>query len=515
MPTALFRILLITASLCACVLDEVAGAGAGAGGAGGGGGVLGEIAHIDEGQAEGSASTVLGEKGKRCGLSQGGCAVDILVEAHPMEFESTVLSIVFFEGRKDPDSPPGDAPSLCLAATPHRHAGDDQVPQSDGDGGLEDAAGPGCTVIYWVNGAEIHREVGFFEGMPIKVELRFRFVPVVGNQLLSVDVRDGRGEQLGSGKVEFVWKAERQNPTGSAGAGKQVEMAEMVLSELAEMYEGKGRKEADSEGNASSRVTGVKKLDWEGLECSLPRQKMRVYELNNVKVLSGQLMVLAEQWATRGLQDELAILRTAGSISAGDIHGNSLISPMDVLDTDTGVYGDTWCKGGGGGSKLATAVMLMGVRTGTVVQFGHFLWDYLVNLHRLIGASGERPGRGGCCQAILHADSIESLFKQEPRKYYELVAAVTGAGGDSFWKTLQETEDGTCLPRVILGFGTPHQPFPSTSRHSAPPQQHMARDGAKHVPPLALFKHVPSPTTVFWGERVLRTCVHRIDRVSF
>ena len=197
MPTALFRILLITASLCACVLDEVAGAGAGAGGAGGGGGVLGGIAHIDEGQAEGSASTVLGEKGKRCGLSQGGCAVDILVEAHPMEFESTVLSIVFFEGRKDPDSPPGDAPSLCLAATPHRHAGDDQVPQSDGDGGLEDAAGPGCTVIYWVNGAEVHREVGVFEGMPIKVEHRFRFIPVVGTQLLSIEVRDGRGERSG------------------------------------------------------------------------------------------------------------------------------------------------------------------------------------------------------------------------------------------------------------------------------------------------------------------------------
>jgi len=34
-------------------------------------------------------------------------------------------------------------------------------------------------------------------------------------------------------------------------------------------------------------------------------------------------------------------------------------------------------------------------------------------------------------------------------------------------------------------------------------------------PPLHFFQHVPSPTIVFWGGRVLRTCVHRIDRVSF
>jgi hypothetical protein len=183
-------------------------------------------------------------------------------------------------------------------------------------------------------------------------------------------------------------------------------------------------------------------------------------------VLDGQLIVMANREATRKVQDELAILRTAGSITAGE----NKASPMDVLETEDGDgFGDAWCPGGESKSKQTTALMLLGVGTGMVEHFGHFVWDYLLNLHRLLVASGTQPGQDGCCQVILHAGSIRSLYEQRPRKYFELVAAVTGGSSQSFWQTLQEIEDGTCLQNVILGFGTPRLPKSSAVPHRAHP----------------------------------------------
>lgn len=186
----------------------------------------------------------------------------------------------------------------------------------------------------------------------------------------------------------------------------------------------------------------------------------------NLQVLDGQLMITTKREATRGLQDELAMLKTAGSIMAGENEA----APIEVLEAGDGDgFGDAWCAGGEADSEQPTALMLVGVRTGTVENFAHFVWDYLLNLHRLLGASGVQPGQDGCCQVILHDSSIKSLYEHRPRKYYDTLLAVTGGSSDSLWQALKEMQDGTCLPRVILGFGTARRPIASTPPLEAHP----------------------------------------------
>ena len=168
---------------------------------------------------------------------------------------------------------------------------------------------------------------------------------------------------------------------------------------------------------------------------------------------------MAKRDATHRLKDDLAILRSAGSI----IPGENVASPIDVVETEEGdAIGDAWCAGTGSDIDMEsvqdTILMLVGVGTGTVENFAHFMWDYLLNLHRLLWASGQYPGQDGCCQVILHVRSIESLYKSRPRQYYDSVTAVTGGSSESFWQTLEEIKDGTCFPRVILGFGTRQYP---------------------------------------------------------
>jgi hypothetical protein len=138
-------------------------------------------------------------------------------------------------------------------------------------------------------------------------------------------------------------------------------------------------------------------------------------------------------------------------------------SPIDVIESEQGDgIRDAWCAGTEVDSDMeseqSTALMLVGVGTGTVENFAHFMWDYLLNLHRLLWASGQYPGQDGCCQVILHVRSIESLYEERPRQYYDSVTAVTGGISESFWQALKEIKDGTCFPRVILGFGAPQYP---------------------------------------------------------
>lgn len=279
--SALLHGLLITATLCVrAVLEEDAGAG-GEGGEGG----LGKIAQSEERWDEGN-NMVLG-KDRRCSLRQGGCTIDAFVEVHPVELESTLLTIVFLEGRGNSDLPPGSPPSPCLAAALHRHDDDGQGPWNGDSVGVEDAAEPGCIVAYHVDGVEIHREVGIFEGTPIQVEHMFRFIPTAGSHMLSIEVMDGQGQPVGSDVVEFEWKAQWQDPNGGVGPGKNVKMVERVVSELADWYEAdveEKEEEAEFGGKPPSRVTRVKKLLWEGLKCSLPRREMRIYLLEKVQV---------------------------------------------------------------------------------------------------------------------------------------------------------------------------------------------------------------------------------------
>ena len=239
--SALLHVLLITVIFfVSAVIHEDAGAG---------------------GREESDISGSVNEDGQICSAEQGGggCVMDAYVEAHPVELESSLLTIVYLGGEKDPESPFGSPSSPCLAAT------------TDG----RDDSEPGCTVIYRVSGAEIHRQSGFYEGSPRQVLLRsMPFEP--GFHMLSIEVRGRQGEPVGSDKAEFEWKRKWPNTDGDA-SGKPDNVVERVVSGLAKWYEGGLEKKA-------SRVSRIKKLRWEGLDCSLPRGRMRVYELESVKV---------------------------------------------------------------------------------------------------------------------------------------------------------------------------------------------------------------------------------------
>jgi hypothetical protein len=241
--SALLHVLLITAiSFVSAVILEDAGAGGR------------EESHV--------IGSVDKEDGQICSVEQGGggCVMDAYVEVHPVELESSLFTIVYLGGDQDPDLPSGPPSSPCLAAT------------ADG----RDDSEPGCTVIYRISGAEIHRHSGVYEGMPTQVLLRCSTPIEPGFHVLSIEVRGRQGEPVGSDKAEFVWNRKWQDTDGDA-SGKPDNEVERVVSGLAKWYEGEGEKEA-------RRVSRIRKLQWEGLDCSLPRGRMRVYELENVKV---------------------------------------------------------------------------------------------------------------------------------------------------------------------------------------------------------------------------------------
>ncbi len=108
--------------------------------------------------------------------------------------------------------------------------------------------------------------------------------------------------------------------------------------------------------------------------------------------------------------------------------------------------------------RQRTAYLLVGVGLGSVEQFSHFLFDYVLNIHRLRlaaeshGLVQDQPRAPECASSVLlQTESMAELARHRPRKFYDLLGAVTG-GGAACWEALDEIPDGTCFDNVVLAF---------------------------------------------------------------
>lgn len=376
-----------------------------------------------------------------CEVNDGSC-VDAIVEAHLVKTVNIVTATYSIFRREE-------SPSAC--------GGDDTQVLDEGLGQAvsreRDHVG-GCTVVLAVDGTPVHNEMAAeFEASVKSVDLHMGSTFSTGLHTLSLAVRDGHGRRIGGDETTFDWNANFLKP---------MQAMERALSHMATFFEsegngeeGRGEVRGEGEGGEGAgegrtgrvgRGSSVKKLMFEGLECSTPRATMRVYEVRKAETSEGRLLMLVGGNATAGMDEELEVLQASRPI----VSHVERVAPLAILVERHVPFSDAeWCNDGGGSG---TALMLPALGLGTVENFAHFLWDYLLNIHRLVIASGSVPGVEGCCSVFLHVSSIEHLLEHRPRRYYDMISAVTGKANPA-WETIAQRGEGACFQRVIFGFG--------------------------------------------------------------